>query len=192
MTSTMVEYSDRLRKTDWEVKDITFAVASELVKRYHYAHGAANTATVLHGLYRKGIDTPVGVAWWLPPTKSCALATYPENWQGVLSLSRLVVAPDVPKNACSFMLGKSMRMIDRKRWPCFVTYADAWQGHSGTIYKATNWTYAGVTRKEPVFVLNGRMVSRKAGPVTRTHAQMKELGAEIVGRFSKHKFVHVV
>ena len=133
-----------------------------------------------------------GIAWWIPPTKSAALATFPENWQGVLALSRLVIVPGVPKNACSFLLSKSMKLINRRRWPCLVTYADEWQGHVGTIYKATNWRYAGKTKPEPVFVLNGRMVARKAGPKTRTKAQMLALGARLLGRFSKHKFVHVV
>lgn len=187
-----MNYADRLRRSDWEVADVPIDVATALVQKYHYSHGAANTATVLHGLYRKGSPVDVGVAWWMPPTKAAALATYPENWKGVLSLSRLVVAPDVPKNACSFLMGKSMRMIDRTKWPCLVTYADEWQGHAGTIYKATNWVEVGVTRKEPVFVIGDRMVSRKAGPRTRTHEEMFALGAVIVGRFSKRKFVHIV
>jgi hypothetical protein len=187
-------YGDRLRKENWEVRPVVLEIAQRLVELYHYAGGGSNTATYCHGLFRVGEFWNYnckGVAWWIPPTKSAALATYPENWKGVLSLSRLVIVPDVPKNAASYLLGASMRMIDRERWPCLVTYADEWQGHNGTIYKATNWQYMGLTAPEATFVKAGRMVARKAGPHTRTREEMKELGAQLVGRFAKHKFIHI-
>jgi len=184
----------RLRAKDWEVHTVSLEIATRLVELYHYSGGGSNTAVYRHGLFHKGAffdGQCEGVAWWMPPTKSAALATYPDNWQGVLSLSRLVVAPDVPKNGASFLLGASMRLIDRERWPCLVTYADEWQGHTGAIYKATNWTYVGDTNPEAVYVLDGRMRARKAGPTTRTKAEMLAMGCELVGRFSKHKFIHI-
>lgn len=191
-----MDYSDRLKKGNWEVRPLTsLDVARSLVVHHHYAGGASNTATYLHGLFRNGEFWEVnckGVAWWIPPTKSAALATYPKNWQGVLSLSRLVLTPDVPKNGCSFLIAGSMKLIDRERWPCLVTYADTWQGHDGTIYKATNWEYVGETAPEATFVKDGRYVARKAGPNTRTHAEMLEMGAEMIGRFAKHKYVHII
>lgn len=190
----MSNFEGRLRKSDFDVRSISLATAQSLVRAYHYSAGGANTATYRHGLFKKGdiFDAEcLGVAWWIPPTKSAALATYPENWKGVLSLSRLVIAPGVPKNACTFLLARSRKLIDRKLWPCLVTYADEWQGHRGTIYKADNWREVGKTSPEATFVLDGRMVARKAGPHTRTRAEMKALGAEMVGRYSRIKFVHI-
>lgn len=125
------------------------------------------------------------------PTKSAALATFPLKWQGVLCLSRLVIVPGMPKNACTFLLAGSRHRIDSKRWPCLVTYADQWQGHSGGIYRADNWDYIGLTKPERTYTLNGRMIARKAGPKTRTHAEMLALGAECIGSFAKHKFVKI-
>lgn len=186
---------NRLRAQDWHVVPVPLACAQALVRAFHYSGSGANTATYCHGLLpRTSTDSfdCEGVAWWIPPTKSAALASYPQNWQGVLALSRLAISPDTPKNAASFLLGKSMRLIDRERWPCLVTYADTWRGHTGAIYKATNWKYVGMTKPERTYVKDGRMIARKAGPKTRTHAEMLELGAEMVGAFAKHKFVHIV
>ena len=157
--------NDRLIRSDWEVRSVFIDVARNLVERYHYAKGASNTATHVHGLFRRGDifdDLCVGVAWWLPPTKSAALATYPPNWRGVLCLSRLVIAPDVPKNACTFLLSRSRSMICVKTWPCLLTYADDWRGHKGGIYRADNWEYRGMTQKYPTYQINGKLVSRKA------------------------------
>lgn len=185
---------NRLRAKEWEVRTVDLQTASELVTEFHYSAGGANTATYRHGLFPLGSFFErdcVGVAWWIPPTKSAALATFPDNWQGVLCLSRLAIKPDAPRNAASFLMARSMALIDRARWPCLVTYADTWRGHTGAIYRATNWQYAGLTKPERTYVINGRMVARKAGPKTRTHAEMLALGAECVGSFAKHKFIQI-
>jgi hypothetical protein len=181
-------------KEEWLVKDVNLSTAQELVKKYHYSQGGSNTRTYSHGLFlvgHEGEDCCLGVCWWIPPTKSSAQKTFPQNWKGVLSLSRMVVVPGVPKNACSFLLSKSVKMIDREKYPALVTYADDWQGHKGTIYKASNWTFLGKTRPERCYTINGRMISRKCGPKTRTHKEMIDIGCELVGSFSKSKFVNI-
>ena len=192
--STMSEYSNRLKKADWEVRPVTLEVAQDITCHYHYARGGSNTAVATHGLFRIGSFWEYdcsGIAWWLPPTKPAAMNTFAENWRGVLSLTRLVIVPDVPKNACSFLLSRSMKLLDRDRWPCLVTYADPWQGHTGTIYKATNWQLAGRSKPEYIYVKDGRMLSRKIGPKTRSHSEMLALGCEVKGRTAKYKFVHI-
>ena len=190
----MHDNNGKLRKSDYVVRPVSIATARRMVEAHHYAKGASNTRTYLHGLFRVGEvsdDYCCGVAWWIPPTRSAAEATFPTRWQGVLCLSRLVVLPDTPGNACSFLLARSRRAIDRRIWPCLVTYADTGRGHTGAIYRADNWTYVGLTRPERTYVVNGRMVARKAGGRTRTHAEMMDLGAAMVGSFAKHKFVRM-
>lgn len=179
-----------LRSGDWRIEKIGLDTAQAFVERHHYARGGANTATYRHGLFEGRSSICRGVAWWIPPTKSAALATYPANWQGVLALSRLVLAPDVPTNGATFLLAGSRRRIDRNLWPVLVTYADEWRGHLGGIYRQDNWTYEGKTKPEAVYTIEGRMVARKAGPTTRTHDEMIALGATLEGRYAKHKFTH--
>jgi hypothetical protein len=97
----------------------------------------------------------------------------------------------MPKNAASFLISKSIGLIRRDgRWDYLITYADEGQGHTGTIYRATNWEYKGLTTSEAVFVNEqGRMVSRKAGPHTRTRDEMAALGCRNAGSSCKHRFV---
>jgi len=185
-------YSGRLNKAEWEVRPVAIEVARRLVRHFHYAKGAPNTRTFLHGLFKKDAffdEECFGVAWWIPPTRSAAEATYPDNWEGVLSLSRLVMRPESPKNACTFLLSRSCKLIPKDRWPCLVTYADTWRGHTGGIYRAANWDYKGLTNPEETFTIKGEMVARKAGRRTRTRGQMLALGAESHGRHARHKFV---
>ena len=180
-----------LRGCNWLVETIPLKECQRLVEAFHYSGGGSNTATYRHGLVNRATGEIMGCAWWIPPTKSAALATYPDNWQGVLNLSRLALDPRVPRNGASFLLAASRKLIDRALWPALVTYADEWRGHTGAIYRADNWQYAGKTKPEATFVLNGRMIARKAGPRTRTRAEMAALGAVCVGSFAKHKYTRI-
>jgi hypothetical protein len=182
-----VDYSDRLRKADWIIADASLEKARALVVAHHYARGASNTAVAIHGLYRRSDFELCGIAWWLPPTRSCAESVN-SDWQSVLTLSRLVIAPDVPKNAATFLLMASIKRLDA-RWKYLLTYADTGEGHTGEIYRLTGWEYQGLSKPQQRYVIDGRIVARKAGPKTRTHAEMIALGATCTGNLSKHKFV---
>jgi hypothetical protein len=182
---------DVLRARDWEVRDVDMDTCYELVRALHYAKGGSNTGTYMHGLFHKSnFMQCLGVAWWIQPTKTAAQANWGGDPQRVIALSRLVIAPGVPKNAATFLQAQSIKRIKADgRYDCLLTYADTWQGHTGAIYRAANWEYLGLTKPEPMFVTrDGVMVSRKAGPKTRTRKQMEELGYSMVGKYAKHRF----
>ncbi len=185
-------YPDRkFRAADHVVENVGLADCAALVAEHHYAAGGSNTATFRHGLRHVDWIGLLGAAWWIPPTRSAAEARFPEgDWRRVLVLSRLVVVPEVPTNAASFLIGRSVRAIRKSgKWDCLLTYADEWQGHTGTIYRATNWEYLGLTAAESTWVTpEGQMVARKAGPKTRTIAEMESLGYRRVGKFRRHAF----
>lgn len=187
----MTTVPDRLRRGDYVVMDCPLRLARRLVTEHHYARGASNTAVFCHGLFRRVDMALCGVAWWIPPIRSCAEATYPNvDWRLVLALSRLVITPETPHNACTFLLAGSVRIIQRTgKWELLVTYADTWRGHTGTIYRAANWTYCGLSRPSDVWLApNGQMVSSKAGPRTRTREEMLRLGYTCAGKHAKHKY----
>lgn len=127
---------------------------------------------------------------WLPPTRVAAESVNKEAWRQVLSLTRLAVHPVVPTNGESFLIGRSIRLIQNDgHWRSLVTYADESQGHTGAIYRATNWVYVGRTGPYPRWIdKNGKQVAQKA-TVNRVKAKMEELGHTKVGSFYKHKFV---
>jgi hypothetical protein len=179
-----------LSKRDWFVGPAPINAARNFIHQHHYSKGCYKTAAYLHGLFSRTDTALMGVVQWIPPTRAAAETVNRESWQQVLALSRLCIHPDVPTNGASFLMARSIRLIQQEgRFVSLVTYADEWQGHTGAIYRATNWTYVGMTAPEATFVLEGRMIARKAGGKTRTRAEMAELGADMIGRFAKHKFV---
>lgn len=176
----------RLRGADWEVRRIDLEQGRQFIAQHHYAGGASNTAVAVHGLFRHGRGELMGVAWWLPPTKPAAQSVA-SDWRNVLALSRLVIAPGAPTNAATFIQARAIRLLPA-RWTTLLTYADQWRNHTGHIYRIFGWQYLGETEPKPIYVLNGRQVSVKAGPKTRSRLEMLEMGAVCVGRSKKHKF----
>lgn len=184
-----------LRSDDWVVQSCPHSMAVGLIKRQHYAKGAPNTGTYIHGLFRSNcwplVADIMGAALWIPPTRTAAESVAGDDWQGVLCLSRLVIHPDVPTNGASFLLGRSMQMIDRDRWPYLLTYADTGQGHTGAIYKATNWTELGCGPASDTWTMpDGQQVGRKRGGRTLLAAELEAVGA-VRQMSQKVKFVHV-
>lgn len=181
-----------LRRSDYTVEPIPLGMARELVAAHHYAGGSANTCVYRHGLFRR--ENPLdclGAALWMPPASQRAGEAVDPDWRRVLTLSRLVIEPGMPTNAASFLLGGSIRLIRaERRFRTLVTYADEAQGHTGGIYRATNWTYDGARVAGWLWRdAAGRQVSQKAGGPARTVEQMKALGYVRAGRPRKHRFV---
>lgn len=182
--------SERLRRSDYEVRSIDGPSARQFIVDHHYSKGCSNTSVYRHGLFRRGHGELLGVAMWLPPTRVAAESVNPERWQRVLALTRLAVRADVPSNAASFLMAASIREIRREgKWVSLVTYADESMDHTGAIYRATNWNYVGRMKPNPRWEdSSGRQVARLSTK-SRTNAQMLELGYRMVGSFAKHKFV---
>jgi len=182
-----------LRSAEWVVAPIPdHGSAVRLIEAWHYSRSAPNTSTYRHGLYRADMPMgdPYGVALWIPPTRAAA-ETVANDWRGVLALSRLVVAPDMPTNSASFLMGRSMKAIDRKRWHTLLTYADTGEGHTGAIYRATNWTELGSVPAGDTWVgFDGRQRGRKRGGRTYTADEMRALGFTRRPNLPKIKFVH--
>jgi hypothetical protein len=179
----------RAHRRDYSVQRTPHAEAAAFIAARHYAKGTANTSVFSFGLLRAG--ALVGAALWMPPTKICAASVDAVAWRRVLALSRLVVDDAQPTNAESIFLGSMIREVRRDgRWTALVTYADAGEGHRGTIYRATNWAYAGVTRPERRWIdADGKRVSKKSAGTSRTVAEMQALGFVDAGSSVKHKFV---
>jgi hypothetical protein len=182
--------SELLARRDWEVRTMTMDDARRLVQSWHYAKGYRTSAIYVHGLFR--VDDgwfgamPWGAAVWM---NGVMHARRFGTVNGAMVLARLVVAPEAPKNAASFLLSKSMRLIDRKAWPVLMTYADSAQGHTGAIYRATNWQYDGIGGA--LTYVNPATGEQRSSLGGGSHFEPCPVGWEVVDS-PKHRFIHVV
>lgn len=185
-----------LKASQYAIIPIALAQAKELVEQYHYAGSSPSAATRCYGLTKKDApETLLGAAVFRPAPIGAAKAQCPEDPQKVLCLSRLVVVPGVPQNAATYFLARCLRQLGQeKKWTLVVTYADTWQQHEGNIYKASNWEYLGLTAPQPVWTLNGKLISQRGRGKGRRLAndELDAMGAVFHGKFSKHVYRYVL
>lgn len=136
---------------------------------------------------------PIGAALWMPPTAGAAKALAKRllndetKHKSVLTLSRLVVRPGEPQNAAGILLGHTTgRAAKDARWCLLVTYADEAQGHEGTIYRATGWSFDGFTEPQTAWHIDGKQVSRLSTK-SRTYEEMRAAGA-VQSKSRKRRF----
>lgn len=182
----------------YEVRPVGLKAAAAFIAQHHYAGGCSNTATYLHGLWKDG--ALCGVVWWIPPGSPNVARWTARQFEGdvcwktqVLTLSRMALAPSVPKNGASWMLARSVRLIRAdRRYRVAVTYADRRQGHDGGVYRASGWTYTGESAKEPSWLdPQGRQVARKAKK-NRTKGEMLALGYTRLPPMGKARYIRAI
>lgn len=178
----------KFRKEEWHVAPVQIGVASSLVQKYHYAGTGSVVAVYSLGLFLKGYSECFGVSWWLPAPKLSVDKFNPRGWRQTLILHRLVVHPAVPTNGASFLIGKSVQIIERGgKYNFLLTYADTEQGHTGAIYKATNWQYEGLGEPSAVWVdKRGVRVSVYCCGRSLSNTELKARGYIKVGEYPKH------
>ena len=83
--------------------------------------------------------------------------------EDVIELRRLCCVDDTPRNAESFLIGRSLRLL-KKDWggKVVVSYADMEHGHDGTIYKASNFKCLGQQKGAKVIVHGDKQYHDKA------------------------------
>jgi len=80
----------------------------------------------------------------------------------VIELRRLACVDDTPKNAESFLIGRSLRMLKKtSHAKVVVSYADKEHGHSGVVYKASNFKQLEDIAGAKVIMFNGKQYHDK-------------------------------
>lgn len=166
-----------LRKRDgWSVVELEHFTAVGMLKRLHYAKGCANTSSLAAGL-RTPCRRVVGVALWMTPVAGVQGWAERLGARQPIVLSRMVIEDEVPRNGASFLLARSLRLLQRQGWDFAVTYADPVFGHDGHVYVASGWTRMGFGEPRAIWRdQEGRQRSRKAGPRTLTVAECEAKG----------------
>jgi len=125
-----------------KVKKIENKITDEWLLNKHYAKRKCQRMFCF-GLFIE--DTLEGiVTYGMPPSPQVGRGFLgEENRTNVIELNRLCINERAPKNAASFLVGRSLRHM--KEW-AVVSYADGAMGHVGYIYQATNFLYCGATK----------------------------------------------
>ena len=179
----------KFNKKEYEVKHIEHKYAKAFIEKNHYSKSCGNTSILCTSLYKKNSLELLGVSiWMLAP---CGVAKkYSNQMNDVLTLSRFAIIDGMPTNTASFLLGRSIRIIEKlQQYKTLITYADERMNHQGTIYKATNWFYDGLTKPYYCWLdHNGKQKSKYS--TTSIPVAVMDQKYKRVGPYKKHRFIY--
>ena len=114
-----------------------------------------------------------------------------------LTLTRLWLAEEMPRNSASRVLGMATRSLRRHTDVKFLfTYADPEHGHIGVIYQANNWTYVGTSEPSPLYDLgdgvprHSRTVGLTLGTRSLRLLEGKGIRVQSVPQHPKHRYMY--
>lgn len=168
---------------EFHVIEIGKSLAGEIYKKYHYFGDKGFLHLYSFGAFYEGICYGA-ITFGIPNAKNIKGLYNSDEQFGVLEIVRLACHDDLPRNSESRLISKAIKLL-RKRYPLrlLITYADTAQGHVGTIYKASNFTYHGLTAPKTDFIAVGDSKPRKTKGV-----KYSEMEGEWVPRSRKHLF----
>lgn len=131
-------------KENYEIKEIPYKTAMDIVVKNHYLHRRCPCSHA-YGLFDMNGEIK-GVVTYGVPCSSTLLKGIcgEEEAHNVYELNRLWVSDDVPKNGESYLIGNTIKKLDKE---IVVSFADTSKGHVGYVYQATNFIYCGLSAK---------------------------------------------
>ncbi len=150
------------RSNKFFIRKISKVEAREFMARWHYI------GTVSAGSYYAGVDSQglaaVAVVKGISGVarKHQGTSRFTINGLVTRELSRFALRDNCPKNSESMFLAQLASVWRHKGIDLMLAYADPRVGHSGLIYRASNWVYLGRnTYRHPSkgFFVDGKEVS---------------------------------
>jgi len=132
------------------------------------------------------------VTYGMPPSPQVGRGFLGEEYRTkIIELNRLCINERAPKNAASFLVGRSLRKL--KDW-AVVSYADGAMGHVGYIYQATNFLYCGAAKShDKEYWIDGQWVHAKVltnRGITAPSVYAKENNIPVKHPEPKHRYIY--
>jgi hypothetical protein len=178
-------------KSDFSIVKIEKSSCAEVLLKYHYLKDISKgfKSGYNYGLFIN--DRCVGVIIFtgfpVPELAKGMLGLNRNEQEGLFELSRLCLTPDIQStehNLASWFVSKAIKLLRKDtNVKVILSYADS-EFHSGTVYKASNFKYYGLSESKKDFWIkkeDGSFVKHSRGAV-------KGLDGEWRARTQKHRF----
>ena len=185
-------------KSDYTIDRVSKSEAADLLLRFHYLKDISKgfKSGYNYGLYKNNDFSPLNIGGIqgvciftglpVPEIAKGAFGLERNEQQGLFELSRLCIHPDTQQgeyNITSWFVSKAIKRLRKDtEVKAIISYADS-DHHSGTIYRACNFRYCGLSEpKKDFYFADGTKHSR--GSVKGCDGEWKD-------RSRKHRYVMV-
>ena len=178
-----------------QVSSIPPVTAKSIVTDNHYLHSMPGGTQLCLGIFTDDCLTGV-LTLGVGPTNVYRLVAraVPAD---CLTLTRLWLSDDLPKNSESRVPGVVLRYLRRETSVKFVvSYADPSAGHVGTIYQASNWIYTGTSLAMPLLdlgdgrVRHSRSLAHEFGTHSRKYFAAHGITFTRIQQAAKHRYLY--
>ena len=183
-------------KSDFHIDRVNKTEAAELLLRFHYLKDISKgfKSGYNYGLYKNNDFCPLNIGGIqgvciftglpVPEIAQGAFGLERNEQNGFFELSRLCIHPDTQQseyNITSWFVSKAIKRLRKEtRVKAIISYADS-DRHDGTIYRACNFKYCGLTEpKKDFYFADGTKHSR--GKIKGAEGEWKD-------RSQKHRYV---
>ncbi len=187
-----------MAKTDFYIDKVSKKQAEDILLQYHYLKDISKSfkSGYNYGLFKHNDFSPLNIGGVqgvciftglpVPEIAQGAFGLERNEQEGLFELSRLCIHPTIQLdeyNITSWFVAKSIKQLRKETdVKAIISYADC-DYHSGTIYRACNFTYAGLTDpKKDFYYSDGTKHSR--GRIKGSEGEWKE-------RSRKHRYIMV-
>lgn len=160
---------------DFVVKLTTIQYVRDFVETWHYS-STVNGLRISHvfGLFYN--DQLIGAMIYGSLGMANTWKKYVNSENEIIELRRLCCIDNTPRNTESYFIGKTLKWLKKNTdYKMVISYADKFHNHQGTIYKASNFEYHGITSKGRVIDYQGKTYHDKCIRTyhTDTHGNKK-------------------
>jgi hypothetical protein len=151
-----------VRIKDMSVELCDVSEVRDFITKWHYSGGinGVRSRYCFKLLYDGEI---IGAAIFGGVAMANVWKKYVSREEDLLELRRLCCIDDTPKNTESYFIGQCLRwLLKNTEVKKVISYADMDCGHSGIIYRATNFEYLGKTSTGRVILYQGKRYHDKA------------------------------
>lgn len=176
------------------MEKIKSTIGKAFIRENHYTHTCHN-GPMCYGMFHG--DELVGVcAFANPCSENVRSSVYGESRKSeVTELHRLFIQDGTKTNAESWFIARALKLLKRDKpdYTAVISFSDATEGHTGTIYQATNALYQGVTSRNWFYRdQEGRLRHPRQNTVNISWDQAQEWGWAREKREAKRRYLFLL
>lgn len=181
-------------KQEFEIKIVSKEKCKSILLKYHYLKDFSKgfKSGFNYGLFLNNeiVGVCIFTGFPVPELSKGMFGLDRSDQKGLFELSRLCIHPDIQKsehNITSWFVSRCIKILKKEtEVRCILSYADN-DFHLGTIYKACNFKYYGLSKPKKDFWIkqdDGSFVKHSRG-------KTKGVSGEWRSRSQKHRFVMI-
>ena len=156
LTLEALEAKNKISVKNYKVRYVERSEIAAFIEQWHYS-GSINGCISDYCFSLHNGEQMIGAMFYGRMAMAGQWKRFAESEGDVIELRRLCCIDDTPKNTESFFIGATLRWLKRNsHHKVVVSYADAEYGHSGVIYRASNFLLEGKRAGARVILFNGK------------------------------------